>query len=119
MIVGIGIQIENHVTKKRPSQIADLHKKICECIDKGNYVHSKHALERQESRNIGLEDALYVLRNGRHERGKTSFDEIFQSWKYAIRGQTLDKDDIRIIIAFDEFGMLIITVMHVFDRRNL
>jgi hypothetical protein len=107
------------VTKQRPSQIADLHKKICECIDEGNYVHTKHSLERQESRKIGLEDALYVLRNGRHEKIKTSFDEIFQSWKYAIRGETLDGDDIRIIIAFDKFDMLIITIMHVFNERKL
>lgn len=107
------------MTNKRPTQIADLHKKICACIDKGKYVHSKHAWKRQDSRKINLEEVLYVLRHGRHEKIKTSFDEVFQSWKYAIRGKTLDDDDIRIIIAFDEFGMLIITVMHVFDPRKL
>lgn len=32
--------------------------------------------------------------------------------KYAIRGKTLDEIDIRIIIAFDDSGMMIITVMH-------
>lgn len=30
-----------------------------------------------------------------------------------IRGKTKDDDDIRVIIAFDEFGMLIITAMHI------
>jgi len=44
---------------------------------------------------------------------KTSFDENFYIWKYAVRGKTLEGFDIRIIIAFDEGGMLIITVMHV------
>lgn len=33
--------------------------------------------------------------------------------KHLSMGETLDGEDIRIIIAFDEFGMLIITVMHV------
>ena len=44
---------------------------------------------------------------------KTSFDHIFNTWKYAIRGISFDNLDIRVIIAFDEDGMLIITVMHV------
>jgi len=107
------------VTKNRPLQVPDLRNKICECIDKGNYFHSKHALDRQKLRKIDLEDALYVLKNGKHEEAKTLFDEEFQSWKYAIRGATLDGDDIRIIIAFDDFGMLLITVMHVFNKRKL
>ena len=37
----------------------------------------------------------------------------FQTWNYAIRGKTLDEIDARIIIAFDDLGMMIITVMHV------
>lgn len=99
--------------KKRPLQIVDLHAKICECIDTGKYVHSYHALERQKSREIGLEDILYVLKHGIHEKHKTTFDNDFQTWKYAIRGKTLDNDDISVIIAFDDSGMIIITVMYV------
>jgi hypothetical protein len=101
------------VKKQKPLQISDLHEKICECIDKGQYAQTRHAVDRQNLRKIDLEDALYVLKNGRHEKKKTSFDEGSQGWKYAIRGKTLDDDDIRVIIAFDKFGMLIITVMHV------
>ena len=61
---------------------------------------------------------LYVLKNGYHERHKTSFDEAFQTWKYAIRGKTLDGIDIRIIISFDDVGMMIITVMHIVGERK-
>lgn len=87
--------------------------RIRDCIEKGIYRQSKHAIDRKIERNIDLPDVLYVLKNGYHEKQKTSFDEAFQTWKYAIRGKTSDRLDIRIIIAFDEEGMLIITVMHV------
>ncbi|HEV8051140.1 MAG TPA: DUF4258 domain-containing protein, partial [Parachlamydiaceae bacterium] len=98
---------------KRPSQLDELFPKIRDCIDKGSYRQSKHAVERKIERCIDLPDVLYVLKNGYHEKQKTSFDETFNAWKYAIRGKTLDNIDIRIIIAFDDNDMLIITVMHV------
>ncbi|MBA3956806.1 MAG: DUF4258 domain-containing protein [Parachlamydiaceae bacterium] len=86
-----------------------------DCLDKGLYRQSKHAIERERERerNIDLPDVLYVLRNGYHEKQKTTFDEVFETWKYAVRGKTIDESDIRIIIAFDDTGMMIITVMHV------
>jgi hypothetical protein len=99
--------------KTRPPQIDNLHDKIRECIGNERYMQTKHALDRESERSIELPDALYVLKNGHHEKKKTTFDETFQSWKYAIRGLTLDDLDIRIIIAFDENDMLIITVMQV------
>jgi|ERR1700733_5428616 len=98
---------------KRPSQFDDLFPKIRHCLDMGLYRQSRHAIERELERKIDLPDVLYVLKNGYHEKRKTSFDEAFQTWKYAIRGKTLDEIDVRIIIAFDDSGMMIITVMHV------
>ena len=91
----------------------ELFPEIRDCIDEGLYRQSKHAIERELERTIDLPDVLYVLKNGYHEKQKTSFDEAFQTWKYAVRGKTLDEIDIRIIIAFDENEMMIITVMHV------
>lgn len=64
-------------------------------------------------RELELSDVLYVLKHGYHEKRKTTFDEVFQTWKYAIRGKTIDTVDVRIIIAFDEDDMLIITVIDV------
>ena len=98
---------------KRPSQFDDLFPMIRHCLDMGIYRQSKHAIERELERKIDLPDVLYVLKNGYHEKRKTSFDEAFQTWKYAVRGKTLDEIDVRIIIAFEDSGMMIITVMHV------
>jgi hypothetical protein len=98
---------------KRPSQLDELFPKIRDYIEKERYRESRHARDRKVERNIGLSDVLYVLKNGYHEKQKTSFDENLHVWKYAVRGKTLEGFDIRIITAFDEDGMLIITVMHV------
>lgn len=38
-------------------------------------------------------------------------------WKYAIKGITKDDLIVRVIVAFDKEGMIIITVMHVLDKR--
>lgn len=99
---------------KRPPQSDKLFQKILDCLDMGRYRQSKHALERELERKISLPD-VYVLKKGYHEKRKTSFDEAFQTWKYAIRGKTIDDIDIRIIISFDETGMMIITVMHLVE----
>lgn len=101
---------------KRPAQTDEIFPKIRYCIDQGLYRQSKHAISRELEREISLPDVLYVLKNGYHEKQKTSFDEAFQKWKYAIRGRTLDGNDIRIIIAFDDSGIMIITVMHIIKK---
>ncbi len=98
---------------KHPPQIGNLMAMIQERIDQGAYRLTLHALDRQDEREIDLPDVLYVLKNGYHERAKNSFDDAFKTWKYAVRGKTVELIEIRIIVAFDENEMLIITVMHV------
>lgn len=95
----------------RPPQLPDLLSEIRKCLDQGKYLPRNHARERQEERNIELVDVKFVLKNGYHEKRKTTFSEEFNTWKYAIRGRTLDEVDIRVIVAFDENIMHIITVM--------
>jgi len=101
--------------KRSPPPLNEIFPKIRDCIAKGLYRQSMHAIERELERKIDLPDVLYVLKNGYHEKRKTSFDEAFQTWKYAVRGKTLDEINIRIIIAFDGTGMMIITVMHILE----
>lgn len=103
---------------KRPPQLSELFPKIRFCIENELYRESRHAMERQVERDIELPDILFVLKHGYHEKQKTSFDETFQTWKYAVRGKTLEGLDIRIIIAFDEDGMLIITVMRIIKNGD-
>ncbi len=63
---------------------------------------------------INLAEALHILKSGYEEKRKTCFDQEKNAWKYAIRGKTIrDEIDARIIIAFDEEQLLIITVINI------
>lgn len=99
--------------KNPPEKLCNLLEKIKECIEDGRYIITTHALERQDERVIDTLVVLYVLKTGYEEKKKSHFDAQYNAWKYAIRGTTLDNLDIRIIVAFDENEIIIITVMHV------
>ena len=58
-----------------------------------------------------------MLENGVHEKAKTTFDFKRQTWKYAIRGKTIDGIDTRVIIAFEK-GMVIITVIKLVKKKS-
>lgn len=96
---------------KRPLKIINVLKRAEECIEANRYFDTSHALLRKRQRRISLTDVLYVLRHGYHEKRKDQYKPEHKDWNYSIRGLTLDGRDIRIAIAFDEDGMLIITVI--------
>ena len=90
----------------------NLLKEVKEHLRKGTYILTEHAAERLSERRVHLTDVLHVLENGQHEQKKDSFDGEYQCWKYAIRGKTTDRIDIRVIIALKN-DLVIITVIKV------
>ena len=52
-----------------------------------------------------------MLKNGYHERIKDSYDEQHKEWNYAVRGKTLEKKILRVVVSFDPRGLLIITAI--------
>jgi hypothetical protein len=102
------------MSKKRPKKIENLLKLIRECLENERYTMTTHALIRQSERKISVAEIVHVLKTGHEEKRKTRFDEDSNKWKYAIKGKTkIDELDVRVIVAFDEFEMLIITVMDI------
>lgn len=91
---------------------AELLKRVRYHIEKGTYIVTAHALQRQNERLVSLEDVLYVLKIGVREESKDLFDVKRQMWKYAIYGKTKDEIKLRVIVSFEE-EMIIITVMRV------
>ena len=83
--------------------------KIREFVRRDKWSFSQHAFERSNERDIDILDVSYVLKNGYHEEKKTKFNEARNSWNYAIRGITLDGEDIRVIIAFIPLEFLVVT----------
>lgn len=86
-------------------------KKVQKYLHEGNYRDTRHASQRGVERNIYLPDILEVLKNGYHEKRKDEYREDFKSWNYAIRGKTLDGDELRIVVYFESQRMMIATVI--------
>lgn len=98
--------------KERPPKIENLLEKIKDCLEKKMYTQTEHAIVRQKEREITLAEIRHVLMTGYEEKIKTSFNEYYNTWNYSVRGKTkIDKLEVRVIITFDEKGMLIITAM--------
>jgi hypothetical protein len=96
---------------KYPPKLNDLMTEITHAVESGRYLDTRHASERQLQRIITRPEVLFILLKGHHEKRKDKFDDAFQAWNYAIRGKTVDKRNLRIIVSFDEDNMLIITAI--------
>ncbi len=102
---------------ERPPKISNLMDVIRECLDRHRYLDTRHATDRQLERSITRPEVIYVLRGGHHEKSKDRFDEQYAAWNYSVRGRTVDRKEIRIIVSFDEStGMLIITAIDLRKR---
>lgn len=55
----------------------------------------------------------------KEDKRKSFFDKAENCWKYAIVGVTKDELRISVIVAFDEDGMLVITMMYVGEGNNV
>ena len=104
--------------RSRPPKLENILELAKNCIEMGHYIPTFHAECRQYERDITLLDALHVIMNGYREPKHDQFKEEWQAWNYAIRGQTLQNDTIRVIISFDEERhLLIITVINLVRRE--
>jgi hypothetical protein len=90
---------------------ATLKRKILKHIENETFVLTRHAAEEQRNDAIDLQDTLYVLKTGRHEREKTGFNNKFQIWKYAIRGKAENSATIRVVVSFPIEKMMSLSAM--------
>lgn len=95
---------------KRP-KISKIMEEITIALDKGRYIRTDHASLRMRQRLVPLPDVLNALRLGWHEPKRDVFDDKFRSWKYSVRGKSVNGNPLRIIVSFDDSDMLIITVI--------
>ncbi len=95
---------------KRPN-IDNILESINTAISKGKYSYTGHANHRIKQREVTILEVKEVLLTGHHEKRKDSYDEEWKSWNYSIKGRTIDNRLLRVVLAFDENNMLIITVI--------
>jgi hypothetical protein len=95
----------------RPAKLHNLLAAIRDCVESGRYLDTRHAFDRKRERQIMRPEVLFVLRRGHHEKKKDKFDEQHEAWNYAIRGKTVDRREILVVVSFDPNGLLIITAI--------
>lgn len=96
---------------KRVNKIEDVITLAKNLMSKGAYVISNHAKLRQGERCFTIGDIKNIINTGYHEKKKDEYKEEHADWNYAIRGKTLDDEQARICIAFDENCFIVITVI--------
>ena len=95
----------------RPPKLGNLIDAVRACLESGRYLDTRHATDRQAERSITRPEIFFALKHGHHEKKKDRFEERFHAWNYSVRGKTIDKRDLRIVISFDVTGVLIITAI--------
>lgn len=101
-------------SNKKASKIDNILEIISDLLKSDRYRYSLHALERMAQRKITRPEVLQILKKGHHEKVKDVYDEMFNSWNYSIRGKTIDKRELRIVISLDNStGMIIITAINI------
>ena len=87
------------------------------CVENGNFIDTTHATLRKGQRKITRYEMVFVLETGFHEKKKDEFKSEHNAWNYAIRGKTLDRRELRIVVSFDQpTQMLIITAIDLTER---
>jgi hypothetical protein len=97
---------------KHKSKLPNLLAKIADAVNSGRYMISNHAYQRAKDRLVPVPHVEHVLLNGFHEPRKDRFESIYDSWNYAIRGSTPDQVRIRVIVAFADDGLLVVTIIN-------
>jgi hypothetical protein len=97
---------------------SDLMLMIRKCIEKGRYRLKLHQKQREKQRNILRSEVLYVLKNGKENPKRGGFDVKFQRDKYAIRGRTVDRRELEVIISFNHEGLLEIITTYDLNSKN-
>jgi len=95
----------------------DVIGKIQAAAATSNFVFSDHANERMAERNISYFEVKDVLLNGFNERKKDEYKEEYGNWNYSIRFDIKVSDEekrrLRIPVAFDEDGTIVISTIDI------
>jgi hypothetical protein len=96
---------------KRPSKVAQLLETIRKHVSGDSYLDTRHATDRKHQRHILRSEIRSVLLAGFHERSRDRYDELNKRWSYVVRGHTVDRRELRVVVAFNAAGLLIITAI--------
>jgi hypothetical protein len=94
-----------------PKKVENLPKVVRQHAYDGTYNYTAHAGQRMRERNIVDAEVKGVLEFARWEKSKDTYDEEHECWKYAVRGETVDGRNLRLIVVELDPDLLIITTI--------
>lgn len=100
---------------RRAAKHADVLGLARACIEARRTRDTRHGFERLQERKISMLDVQEVIATGWREPAKDIYKMEHSRWTYSLRGRTLDKRNLRVVVAFtqDEAGefLLLITTI--------
>lgn len=96
---------------KRPEKLRNILQVTAQAVREGRLTYSGHANSRMKERDITKPDVERLLTLGQHEARKDQFHQGFDSWDYAIKGQTIDGRSLRVVIALVHPGVCVVTAI--------
>lgn len=97
--------------KDKPPKRQSLMLDVRRALERGQFLDTSHSSARGVKRAITRPEMLYVLKNGRHEPSKDKYELPHEDWNYSVRGKTVDKRDLRIIVSFEEGFLILVTAI--------
>lgn len=75
-------------------------------LERGRIRYLSHSLERMEVRGFTTQDVMAILEDGKvfHKE----FDEENKSWKYKVKGKTVEREDAVVVSAVIDKGTLVV-----------
>lgn len=96
-------------------KVKELLKIVRDAFSSGNYIYSSHSGERQLQRGISDGDIRHAIANGWHEKRKDEWKSEFNAWNYAIRGTSLNDENLRIVLAVEKNETVLIVIVTVIN----
>lgn len=87
--------------RKRPPKHPDVLGLARSCFEAGRFRDTRHATDRRREREITLMEIKAVIGSGWHEKARDRYEEEYSAWSYAVRGKTVDRRSLRVVISFE------------------
>jgi hypothetical protein len=103
------------VKKPMKMNTQELYLFIERAIERRDYYFTDHGQIRSITRQGVTDEEVLTILEGKekwHEKYKDKYQQGQQDWNYHLRGYNTDGERIRIVISFDEYEMLVITVIN-------
>ena len=93
-----------------PLSEPDLRTAVSRVILYGTYRETRHSAEDRSYRNVSDDDIQFMLRGPWTLPSAPEWDEIHKSWKYKLRGQDIEGDELVLVVSVNEEEQMITVI---------